>query len=226
MHDDKGVKIKENKKKDKNKLKKCRFSVVTNKHMYDDICLKEVLELTACLGSDPDDFIKIIPEKKISNSVYLNVSHPLVGTAEVDKYLLEIRFEKDKAGEFMHFEILTGDEEYVINTIKKYFKKCKLPSLKLWNDVTGRFLREMYVSDVIDAHRFSSNHRLRLENDAKCGCFYCGHIFSPKEITEWIDDPLGTAVCPYCGIDAVIGQSSGYPITEEFLLKMKKYWFF
>jgi len=34
-----------------------------------------------------------------------------------------------------------------------------------------------------------------------------------------------TALCPHCGIDSVIGESSSVPITKEFLGKMKKYWF-
>ncbi len=61
-----------------------------------------------------------------------------------------------------------------------------------------------------------------------CGCFYCLEIYSPVEITRWIDerDGVGTcALCPRCGIDSVIGSASGYPITEEFLKKMHHYWF-
>lgn len=208
------------------KIGKYKFTAFTKDDIYENIRFNELKELINTLGSDPDDFVKLVPNKKISNSVYLNISHPLVGSAEVDKYLLELRFEMELSSDFMHFEILTGSFDYVIDTAEKYLKKYKLPSLKLWNNVTERFKREMYMSDVLDAHRFSSNHRVRLQNDSKCGCFYCGKIFSPIEITEWIDDPMGTAVCPYCGIDAVIGESSGYPITEEFLLKMKKYWFF
>ena len=34
-----------------------------------------------------------------------------------------------------------------------------------------------------------------------------------------------TALCPYCVIDAVIGEGAGYPLTEEFLKKMNAYWF-
>ena len=74
------------------------------------------------------------------------------------------------------------------------------------------------------AHRFSSLHRKELEKDKFCGCFYCGKIFHPSNITEWIDDG-NTALCPYCGIDAVIGESSGYPITEQFLKGMYMEWF-
>ena len=65
-----------------------------------------------------------------------------------------------------------------------------------------------------------------LENDKKCGCFYCLEIFDPAEIEEWITCDRGdTAMCPYCSVDAVIGESSGYPITKEFLEKMNRYWF-
>lgn len=72
-----------------------------------------------------------------------------------------------------------------------------------------------------EAHRFSSYHRIELEKDSICGCFYCLKIYSPSEINEWWDNEK-TAVCPYCGIDSVIGESSGFPITEQFLTGMNK----
>jgi hypothetical protein len=83
----------------------------------------------------------------------------------------------------------------------------------------------MAHSDMINAHVFSANHKKELQKDRKCGCFYCLSIFSPVEIKEWIPDQAETAVCPYCGVDSVIGESSGYPITPQFLSEMKKYWF-
>lgn len=81
------------------------------------------------------------------------------------------------------------------------------------------------MEDYIKAHKYSSNHMEKLMKDEKCGCFFCLRIFNPKEITEWIKDKYGTAICPYCGVDSVIGESSGYPITKEFLDKMYIYWF-
>ena len=81
-----------------------------------------------------------------------------------------------------------------------------------------------------DAHRYSNNHMAQLKKDEVCGCFHCLAIFSPDEIETWIIadnncDRLGTAMCPYCGIDAVIGESSGYPIKPTFLRLMNAYWF-
>ena len=45
-----------------------------------------------------------------------------------------------------------------------------------------------------------------------------------KEIQEWVDGGK-TAICPKCDMDSVIGESSGFPITKEFLGAMYKKWF-
>ena len=91
-------------------------------------------------------------------------------------------------------------------------------------------IKKMKQKDLIRAHEFSANNKPALQEDDRCGCFYCGRIFEPAVIEEFhfADNPidnLGTAVCPYCGIDSVIGESSGYPIDNEFLEAMNQYWF-
>ncbi len=78
---------------------------------------------------------------------------------------------------------------------------------------------------VLEAHKYSINNQEILQNDSVCGCFYCLQIFSPTKITDWIQDRSKTALCPFCGVDSVIGESSGYPITKDFLEAMKKCWF-
>lgn len=80
------------------------------------------------------------------------------------------------------------------------------------------------------AHLYSSNHKPELEKDSICGCFDCLTIFHPSEIKEWViaSTPIdwrGTAICPYCGVDAIIGESSGLPIEKEFLAAMHEHWF-
>lgn len=84
--------------------------------------------------------------------------------------------------------------------------------------------------DAYQAHRLANNHKPELESDRVCGCFCCGQIFFPSEITEWIIvnnpcDRRGTAICPHCGVDSVIGESSGYPITDDFMKAMNQIWF-
>jgi hypothetical protein len=81
------------------------------------------------------------------------------------------------------------------------------------------------TDDLEAAHKFCIRHKSQLILDEKCGCFNCLKIFSPKEIERWLDDGADfTAICPYCGIDTVIGQSSGFPIEPGFLQRMKAYW--
>ncbi len=78
--------------------------------------------------------------------------------------------------------------------------------------------------NLAKAHKYSSKHRDELENDTICGCFFCLEIFNPSLISEWIDHGH-TALCPHCGIDSVIGESAGFPITKEFLENMHQKWF-
>ena len=75
------------------------------------------------------------------------------------------------------------------------------------------------------AHDCSIRNKKQLEQSKICGCFSCCEIFPPSEITDYISDEEPTAECPYCHIDAVIGDASGFPITEEFLRKMMYRWF-
>jgi hypothetical protein len=82
--------------------------------------------------------------------------------------------------------------------------------------------------DYIRAHRHCGQHRDEILASSECGCFYCCAIFPTSEIEEWVDDWDGigqTAICPRCGIDAVIGSESGYPIDISFLTEMKQHWF-
>ena len=86
----------------------------------------------------------------------------------------------------------------------------------------------MEKPDYIKAHNHSFKSRREIEQSTLCGCFKCLAIFKASEIVDWWDEVDGipqTPVCPKCGIDSVIGDKSGYPITKEFLNKMKKHWF-
>jgi hypothetical protein len=82
--------------------------------------------------------------------------------------------------------------------------------------------------DYIRAHQFSIYNRRQIGDSDSCGCFYCLAIFPPSEIRDWVDERAGfdtTPLCPRCGIDSVLGSAAGFPITPEFLEKMKKHWF-
>lgn len=79
------------------------------------------------------------------------------------------------------------------------------------------------------AHKHSFHNRSEILASKLCGCFYCGATFAPEEIQEWLDEDESdvgqTAVCPRCGIDSVLGDASGYELSEEFLDRMREHWF-
>jgi hypothetical protein len=105
----------------------------------------------------------------------------------------------------------------------------------VWNSwqISRRVRRECERPDPTErppnlrrAHKHCMENRVEVEASILCGCFYCMSIYPPSEIVDWIDDQEAlTADCPRCGLDAVIGSASGFPITSEFLNLMNEYWF-
>ena len=82
------------------------------------------------------------------------------------------------------------------------------------------------LPDYMAAHGSSYNNRKEVLRSGACGCFHCGQIYSSRLIGTWAPGAEGeTAVCPFCGVDSVIGDASGLPITKEFLGEMHDYWF-
>ncbi len=78
---------------------------------------------------------------------------------------------------------------------------------------------------IIVSHKRSTNNKEEIIQSTKCACFCCLLIFLPSDIFKWIDNEQ-TAICPNCGVDSVLGDESGYPITDiNYLKMMKKYWF-
>ena len=79
-----------------------------------------------------------------------------------------------------------------------------------------------------DAHVHAKHHRKDVEA-GPCGCFYCLSTFDGLAVAEWIDragEKATTALCPRCGIDAVLPAARSLPIDDpEFLEGMHRVWF-
>ena len=74
-------------------------------------------------------------------------------------------------------------------------------------------------------HAYTLSNWNEIAKSEKCGCFYCFRIFEKNEISSYINDKNGkTAVCPYCGVDAVLPDSKA-ALSEELLNDMHKTWF-
>ncbi|MBF2715966.1 cytoplasmic protein [Agrobacterium vitis] len=85
--------------------------------------------------------------------------------------------------------------------------------------------------DLLGAHSHCIRNLVELNESAKAGCFYCLETYPASDVWEYIkelteDKEHTTAMCPKCGIDAVIGDKSGYPVLDPlFLKRMHGHWF-
>ena len=79
-------------------------------------------------------------------------------------------------------------------------------------------------AELIAAYEHSRCNREMLKKDNLCGCYYCLSLFHPSKIFSWGPDKQ-TAVCPYCLMHSIISESSGYPMTMDFLVRMHHAWF-
>lgn len=65
-----------------------------------------------------------------------------------------------------------------------------------------------------------------VKKSKKCGCYSCLEIYEAVKVVQYIDDKgIGTARCPYCGIDAVIPDASGIVLEEKLLQSLQEKWF-
>ena len=83
----------------------------------------------------------------------------------------------------------------------------------------------IYDLTILDAaHRHAAANAREIELSAVCGCFYCCTSYGAAEVDRYLAD--GTAVCPHCAIDSVLGDASGLPIEAPgFLTAMHERWF-
>lgn len=77
--------------------------------------------------------------------------------------------------------------------------------------------------DLTSTHRGARNNKQSIESGGTCGCFYCLNTFQPSRIEKWIDNGV-TALCPICGVDAVL-SSNVSSVDPSFLRRMHDRWF-
>jgi hypothetical protein len=85
-------------------------------------------------------------------------------------------------------------------------------------------IEKPYALRLKFAHGRSIGNRQLLSLGGPCGCFYCLRTFDAGEIKDWVDADGATALCPYCGIDAILSGKAD-PIDPLFLHRMKARWF-
>lgn len=80
------------------------------------------------------------------------------------------------------------------------------------------------MAALVAAKAHTSQHRTEIEASTRCACIFCFRVFPSAEIKAWIDVNT-TALCPGCGVDAVLGDASGISIADRSLRKMHEHYF-
>ncbi|WP_251197448.1 hypothetical protein [Anaerotardibacter muris] len=78
-----------------------------------------------------------------------------------------------------------------------------------------------------ELNKQSAFNRDIIKDAGYCGCFHCGSSFKASEVQDWLKEQHGkdTALCPYCGVDAVIIGTEEYPLSTALLAKLYVEWF-
>jgi hypothetical protein len=86
----------------------------------------------------------------------------------------------------------------------------------------------------LDASEQTSRHSWHNRDEVlasdTCACYHCLRTFVPADLDDddWADEagaPASTALCPFCGIDAVLGSASGIALESATLRKLREHWF-
>jgi TPR repeat protein len=74
---------------------------------------------------------------------------------------------------------------------------------------------------LIELAKHSSNNEIEILHSENCSCYFCRQTYSARNVNDWVNDERGvTAICPECGMDAVIGDACGIPLDKALLKEM------
>lgn len=73
-------------------------------------------------------------------------------------------------------------------------------------------------------HTYSTHNKKWVDLADRCHCYYCQRSMGRDEIERFSDNGQ-TAVCPKCGVDAILPDSIEEPLDEAILAEMHEYWF-
>jgi hypothetical protein len=83
---------------------------------------------------------------------------------------------------------------------------------------TAKDEQDSLVDTYLVAEHMRHN-RAEIERSETCGCVHCEQLYRPAEVTGWVEDD--TAVCPRCGVSAVVGSAAGLALTRELLRRAR-----
>ena len=85
---------------------------------------------------------------------------------------------------------------------------------------------EMTKEESNKYHSHTIRNQREIDQSMYCHCISCCKSYPSPIVMNFIKDGEGeTALCPYCGVDAVIGDGCGLEINPDILKALNKIWF-
>ena len=104
----------------------------------------------------------------------------------------------------------------VIAAVRRYKGNYKIKFKRTYSYEKESQLKKM--------HAYSSHNKQLVDTADKCYCFYCKSCMKNSDIKQYADNGE-TALCPQCGIDAIIPDSIEDAVDEGIIFEMNEYWF-
>ena len=114
-------------------------------------------------------------------------------------------------------------ESYIIENDKKETGQCPYCERDaIIGDASGYKLTDELIpafEELKKIHNHSFKNKEELQKSKKCACFHCFKVFPVEEIEMYLPekDGIETALCPYCVCDTIIGDASGYELTDDLI---------
>ena len=86
------------------------------------------------------------------------------------------------------------------------------------------YTHPMTQPETSEAILYATTNKEELKRSQMAGCYYCCRVFRASEVVDFLAEE-NTAVCPKCGIDSVLPDTAGYPLTTEVLQELHRHWF-
>lgn len=82
------------------------------------------------------------------------------------------------------------------------------------------------IDPYLPYREHATNNEIEIVQSKECGCYFCRHHYDARKVNDWISDERGvSALCPECGMDAVVGDASGLDISKEKLKTLNLYFY-
>lgn len=157
---------------------------------------------------------------KIKHSKWILVRNIIIPIVFITIFmLLYFIFKTDKSKEEVLFCLiiyLLSSGITIFMAIRSYYGKHRLRMHQTYSNEERLKFEKL--------HAYASNNKELIKESEYCYCFHCKKQFESKEVVRYLEGE-NTALCPHCGIDAIIPNNVDEPIDNELIEGMNKYWF-